>query len=345
MNSELRRIVVTGATGFIAKHVMALLLEEGFQVVGTVRNPAKAEEVRATLSDICRVAVGQENLLIRPADLLADGGWHDVMAGADAVMHLAAAVPMREPRDPQSVIRPALEGTERVLLHAARAGINRVVMTSSIAAIGYGHSPREKTIRLGVRDWTDIKGLKGSWAYAEAKTRAELRALEMAEKAGIGLTTVCPSMVFGPALDADTSASLEVVLRLLKGQVPIVPPGGMSVVDVRDVAQIHVNALHDGATLGQRLIASAEYVTFMQVADVLRAAYPDMRFPSLTAPAWLMQLFGRFDRTIRQVAADLKVVRQYDGSSGEAVLGQNYRNMQEATLSAAESLIELGMVN
>ncbi len=339
---EVQRVVVTGVSGFIAKHVTVKLLRAGFAVRGTVRNPQKARAVKQTIMSVCS-AQEAGRLEFVQADLLSDEGWSEAMAGADAVMHIATAVPGREPKRAETVIRPALEGTERVLGHAVQAGIRRVVMTSSIAAIGYGHSEGSRVLNLTDKDWTRIEGLKRAWAYVEAKTLSEIKAWQIAERR-LDLTVICPSVVFGPALDNDLSASQKAILRLLKGNVPALPPGGFSVVDVRDVAQMHVDALLKRESIGKRFISSAEFMPFAEISRVLQASYPDLKFPSATVPAWLLQVLGRFSATLRPILPDLKVTRYYDGSPGAKLMGRAYRSGQEATLSAAESLIELGLV-
>ncbi len=339
----MQTVIVTGASGFIAKHVIIKLLNAGYFVRGTIRNAKKGQGIYQAIEGVCSPEISK-NFELFECDLLSEEGWGQALVGADVLMHLATVVPLREPKDRNTVIRPAVEGTERIMRFAVEAGVKRMVMTSSIAAIGYGHSDVGKVVRLSSKDWTDIAGLKESWAYPEAKTISEQRAWEISKQNNINLTTVCPSMVFGPAADADTSASLEIVKRLMNGQVPVLPPGGVSVVDVRDVAQVHVDALTNSESYGKRIIASAHYISFMEIVQILRAAYPEGKFPSLTAPVWLMKFLGKFDRTIRQVAHDLDTVRHYDGAPGANLMGRAYRDGQEATLAAAESLIELGLV-
>ncbi|VAW19855.1 hypothetical protein MNBD_ALPHA12-281, partial [hydrothermal vent metagenome] len=227
---------------------------------------------------------------------------------------------------------------------ARKAGIKRVVMTSSVAAIGYGGAARRGEVHFGVNDWTDADKVIGHWTYPAAKVLSEKLAWEMAKKEDLQLTTICPSMVFGPAPDADTSASLKLVRQILQGKVPMMPPGGIGVVDVRDVAQIHVAALLDPKTAGKRIIANSGYLEFLRLAQILGAKYPDIKVPARTAPKWLLRLLGRFDRTIRQISLDLDVVRLYDGSSGAKLLGHDYRDASEAALVAAQSLYDVGVV-
>ncbi len=338
-----RRIIVTGASGFIAKHVIAQLLDKEFSVRATLRDFSKAESVRRTIDLMCANGISGRFDLVS-CDLLSDDGWLETMEGGDALMHLAAIVPSSEPKNPATVIRPSLEGAERVLGFALAAGIRRVVMTSSIAAIGYGHKSQSKSVNFTSEDWTVVEGLKGKWAYPKAKTLAEKRAWEIAGNKRLDLTCICPSMVLGPVPDRDISASLEIVKRLMNGKVPAIPPGGISFVDVRDVAQIHVAALDQDSTINQRIIASAGYVRFSEIAKIIKNSYPDAKLPTGIAPIWLLKFLGNFSRTISQVAADLDVVRNYDGSAGSQLLQGEYRGAAQAILSSAESLIELGLV-
>ncbi|VAW23070.1 Dihydroflavonol-4-reductase [hydrothermal vent metagenome] len=277
-------------------------------------------------------------------DLLNDEGWQEAMAGGSALMHLAAYVPAKEPKDPTAVIRPSLEGTKRVFGFARSARIKRIIMTSSIAAIGYGHDIKSRSVNFSVDDWTNVDGLKGALAYAKAKVLAEKKAWEIAKENHLDLTCICPSIVFGPAPDTDISASLKIVLRLMNRQVPAIPPGGISIVDVRDVAKIHVASLDDDDTIDQRIIASAQYIKFTEIVDVLRNEFSDIKFPNNVAPVWFLKFVGLFSQTIKQVVAGLDVVRNYDGAAGADLLGGKYRDGREATLSAAHSLIKSGMI-
>ncbi len=341
--ASFQTIIVTGASGFIAKHVMARLLDQGFRVRGTVRAEQKIPQIRETMARMCKEPIA-ERLELVVADLLDDKGWGEAMAGADALIHVATYVPAKEPKDPAQVLAPALEGTKRVLRFAKKAAIKRVVMTSSVAAIGYGHQVRRGEVHFGVSDWTSADKVMGHWTYPAAKVLSEKLAWDIAKKDALQLTTICPSMVFGPAPDADTSASLKVVRQILQGKVPMMPPGGIGVVDVRDVAEIHTKALLDPESIGQRVIANSGYLAFLSLAQILGGKYPGIKVPVRTAPKWLLRIMGRFDRTIRQILLDLDVVRLYDGSSGGKLLGRDYRDANEATLAAAKSLYDAGVV-
>lgn len=337
-------VVVTGATGFVGKHVVSQLLAKGLTVRGTVRSADKADSVRTAIANTNGAdALGRLDLYV--ADLLSDDGWAAVMNGAGTLFHVAAMVFGTEPKDPDDVIRPAVEGTERVLRFAQKAGIPRVVMTSSIATVGYGMGKQRGVLRIDESQWTDVAGLKGTWSYAEGKSRAERFAWDFTAKHGIGLTTIHPGMILGPALDADASASLGFVKMCLDGKVPALPAVGFCIVDVRDVAEMHVAAASDPASIGQRYLSTGPYRTFVQAAAVLADSFPKAKVPNSEIPVWIMRIIGRFDRSVRQIAADFNCERHFDGSKGAKLMGHDYRSPEEALVSAAESLIEFGIID
>lgn len=337
-------VVVTGATGFVGKHVVSQLLARGLTVRGTVRDAKKAEGVKAAIARANGVEA-LERLDIYVADLLSDDGWAAVMKGAGTLFHVAAMVYAVEPKDPNDVIRPSVDGTERVLRFAHQAGIRRVIMTSSIATVGYGHGKQRGMLRIDETSWTDVDGLDGSWSYAEGKTRAERLAWDFTAQHGIGLTTIHPGMILGPALDADASASLQFVTMCLDGKVPALPPAGFCIVDVRDVAEMHVAAAEDPDSIGQRYLSTGPYQTFVQAAAVLADNFPKAKVPNSEIPLWMMRIIGLFNRGVRQISADFGCERHFDGSKGAKLMGHDYRSPEEALLSAAESLIEFGVVD
>ncbi len=337
-------VLVTGASGFVGRHVVTQLLAKGFTVRGTVRSAEKAASVRETVSHI-NGPEALDRLDFYIADLLSDDGWASAMKGVGVLFHIATMVYGVEPKNPDDVIRPALEGTERVLRFAKDAGVNRIVMTSSIATIGYGHGKQHGVLHIDETHWTDVEGLKGAWSYSEGKTRAERFAWEFTAQHGIGLTTIHPGMILGPALDVDAGVSIEFVNMCLNGKVPALPPVGFCIVDVRDVAEMHLAAAGDPASIGQRYIAAGPYRTFLQAAAVLADNYPKAKVPNSEIPLWIMKIIGRFDRTVRQIAAEFDCERHFDGSKGAKLMGHDYRPPEEALLSAAESLIEFGIID
>jgi dihydroflavonol-4-reductase len=336
-------IVVTGASGFVGKWVAIELLKAGYRVRGTVRSDTKAAQVRSTIAGMLG-AEAASRLETCQCDLLDDAGWTEAMAGAQGVMHVATQILAEEPKDPNVVVRPALEGTERVLRFAQAAGIKRVIITSSVATVGYGHGQTSGKRVYSEKDFTNLDGMKWTWAYCIGKTRAERMAWEFAKAHGIGLTTIHPGMILGPAVDTDTSISLGAVSGLLDGTTPALPGNGFTVSDVRDVAEMHVAALQKPEAAGQRYMATGVYLPFPRIADILREAYPQAKVTMKTVPDWLIKVLVRFNSPIRQIINDIGNEKHYDGSKGEALLGHPFRSPEEATLSAAESLIKLGLV-
>ncbi len=335
-------VLVTGASGFVAKHVIGQLLNAGHDVRGTVRGQGKVPGIWAA---VAALAPGRESSLeLVEADLLDDHGWAEAMRGVSAVMHVAAAIVAVEPKDPDVVVRPAVEGTERVLAFAHAAGITRVIMTSSIATVGYGLGHDRGVRRYSEADFTNLDGMRQSWAYCIGKTRAERAAWAFAEMHGMDLTTIHPGAILGPATDADTSISLGLVTGLLDGSTPALARIGFAISDVRDVAAMHVAALEKPESIGQRYLCTGPYMTFAQVADVLRAAYPDYPVTRKVIPDWIIRIISALGGPTRQIINDLGNEKHFDGSKGEVLLGRAYRSNEEAILSAAESGIRLGLV-
>ncbi len=337
------RVLVTGAGGFVGKWTVIELLRAGFDVRGTVRSDSKAEKVRRAVAQ----ELG-EDLLPRlefvKLDLMRDRGWREAMIGIDAIAHVAAQILAIEPKDPQMVIGPAVEGTERVLRFAVVTGIKRIVMTSSIATVGYGHGHTSGKRVYTEDDFTNLEAMKFTWAYCVGKTKAERAAWAYARSEGLSLTTIHPGAILGPALDDDASISLRMVSGLLEGSTPAMPSNGFSVIDVRDVAAMHVAALQQPSSAGHRYLATSDYVPFSQVAEVLRAAYPDREITRKAVPDWIIKLLARFGGPTRQIINDIGNEKHYDRARGEGLLGRPFISGKDAILATAESVIRLGLV-
>jgi len=341
--AEKGRVLVTGASGFVGKWTLIELLKAGYPVRGTVRSLAKAAQVRAAAS-----AQAGEGVLARlelvETDLLDDAGWTEAMQGMDAVMHIAAAIRSDEPKDASLVVRPAVEGTARVLRFAHAAGIRRCILTSSIATVGYGHGHTTGRRVYTEEHFTDLGNMRWTWAYCVGKTTAERAAWEFARANGLRLTTIHPGAIIGPALDDDASISIGMVTGLFDGRTPALPSNGFSIVDVRDVAAMHVAALEDPAAAGQRYLATAEYVPFPQIAEILRQAYPDRNITARRVPDWIIKLMARFGGPTRQIINDIGNEKIFDGAKGEALMGRKYIPARQSIIDTAESAIHLGLV-
>ena len=335
-------VLVTGASGFVAKHLIGELLRAGYAVRGTVRDTGKLPGIWAAVAALAPGLEGRLELV--EADLLTDAGWAEAMEGVAAVMHVAATIVAVEPKDPGLVVRPAVEGTERVLSFAQAAGVKRVIMTSSIATVGYGLGHESGSRTYSEADFTNLGGMRRSWAYCIGKTKAEQAAWDLARINDMALTTIHPGAILGPASDKDTSISLGLVTGLLDGSTPAMARIGFAISDVRDVAAMHLAALQKPESIGQRYLCTGPYMTFEQVAEVLRRAYPDYPVTSKVVPDWLIRIISAVGGPTRQIINDIGNQKHFDGSKGEALLGRPYRSNEEAILSAAESGIRLGLV-
>jgi dihydroflavonol-4-reductase len=337
-----RLAVVTGASGYIAKHIVAQLLDEGWHVRGTVRQPDRGEEVRAAVRPVLRDPRDlSERLSFATLDLERDEGWDEALAGADALVHTASPFPLVQPKDPDAVIRPAVSGMRRALEAAARAGVRRVVATSSVAAIMEGPLPPGRAVR-DERDWTD-PDTPGATPYVRSKTLAERAAWEVAEARGLALTTINPGFVIGPGLDRRIGTSLSVVQRLLQGRDPMLPNFGFSCVDVRDVAAMHVAALDRPEAAGERIIGAERFLWFPEMGAILKAEYPDRRITTRTAPKLVVRLLALFDPAVRSILPDLGRRREARSDKAARLLGVQFRDARQSLKDAAAFLVREGL--
>ena len=332
-------MLVTGGSGFIGSYCILDLLRAGHRVRTTVRSPEREATVRELLG-----AESAEALSFVTADLMADAGWADAVSGCDFVLHVASPFPLGPPKHEDDLIVPAREGALRVLAAARDAQVKRVVMTSSFAAIGYGIPTRDSAFTE--EDWTNPDG-GGVSAYAKSKTLAERAAWDFIEREGAGLelSVVNPVGVFGPVLGQDFSTSIQLVKRLLDGAMPGIPRVAFGIVDVRDVADLHVRAMTGPAAAGERFLAMAgEFMTVAEIAAVLRERMgaDAKKVPTRMLPDWLVRLVSRVDSSVRQIVPELGKVKQASNEKAKRVLGWSPRSNEEAIVASAESLIRLG---
>jgi len=336
-------VLVTGATGFVGKWTVIELLKKGYSVRGTIRSLGKVEEVRNGVATQTG-SEALERLDLIEADLLEDSGWAEAMQGVGAVMHVAAAIRSDEPEDAGLVVRPALEGTQRVMRFAQQAGIKRVILTSSVATVGYGHGHTTGRRVYDESYFTQLDQMKYTWAYCVGKTKAEQWAWAFAAETGLELTTIHPGAILGPAIDADHSISLGTVLRVVSGQAKAVPDQGFAVIDVRDVAAAHVAALEKPEAIGQRYLTAGEFTRLPDIPRILAEAYPDFNIQVGTIPGEVLWQMVDTNGTIKQIINDIGNEKHYDPSKGEALIGRKFISSREAILAAAQSAIDLGLV-
>jgi len=336
-------VLVTGGSGFVGSHVLLQLLNAGHSVRTTVRSLQREGGVRAMLRDAG--ADAGQRLSFFAADLTRDEGWADAVAGCDYVIHVASPIPAAAPRTENELIVPARDGALRVLKASRDAMVKRVVLTSSCGAVYYGHPPQRAP--FDETSWTDIDGGEMS-AYVKSKAIAERAAWSfMAEEGGaLQLSVVNPAGIFGPILGTDFSSSIELVTRLMKGA-PGCPRLYFGVVDVRDVADLHVRAMIDPAAKGERFIAvSGEVMSMLDIAKVLRARLGDAakNVPTRELPDWLVRLIGRFDPRMRTLLPLLGTIRNVTSEKALRVLGWKPRSREDAIAATGESLVKFRIV-
>ncbi len=338
------QVLVTGGSGFIAMHCILQLLEAGHRVRTTVRSPQREAEVRATLAQAG--ARADARLAFHAADLSHDAGWTDAARDCAFVLHVASPLSTTAPRHEDELVVPAREGALRVLRAARDAGARRVVLTSSFAAIGYGRPPMARPFTES--DWTD-PGHAGLAAYPKSKTVAERAAWDfMAREGGdMELCAVNPVVVFGPVLGADFSASIEIVRRMMDGALPAVPRLKIGVVDVRDVADLHLRAMTHPAAAGERFLAVAgDFMSLRDIALALRARLgaAARRAPTRELPNWLTRLVGHVSPSVAQLVPELGKPKNASGEKASRLLGWAPRSREDAIAATAESLLRLGLL-
>jgi nucleoside-diphosphate-sugar epimerase len=321
------------------------LLAAGYRVRTTVRSLAREADVRAMLK-----AGGAEPfadaLSFAAADLMSDAGWPAAVAGCDFVLHVASPFPAGAPKHEDDLIIPAREGALRVLRAARDAGVKRVVLTSSFAAIGYGQEVTDRPFTE--ENWTDPNG-SDIGAYVKSKTLAERAAWDFIAREGgaLELAVVNPVGVLGPVLGADFSTSIQIVTRFMDGTVPGCPRLSFGVVDVRDVADLHLRAMTNPAAKGQRFLAVAgNFVTMQAIAQTLKARMGQAaaRVPTRLLPDWLLRLVALFDPAVALIVPELGKSKNATNEKAKRLLGWSPRSNEDCIVATAESLLRLGLL-
>ena len=305
------RVLLTGISGYIGQHCASELLNQGFHVVGTVRSLSKVDATRSAIGAVAPV----DKLTFVEADLLSEAGWDKAMQGCTFVVHVASPFVLAEPKNEEVLIAPAVEGTKRVINAALRAGVQRLVLTSSTLSMVAGR----QSGRYRTDAWSDLNANIG--AYAKSKTLAEQSAWAQVAKSNLELVVINPGAVYGPSLGAEVDGqSVAFIKDLIRGKVPMIPNVAMGMVDVRDVARLHVAALTTARAAGQRFIAAtSEPITMSHVAETLRnAGYK--KVPSRKAPNVAIKLMSLFDREAKGMLPLLNLSHSFDNHATFDVL-------------------------
>lgn len=336
-------VLVTGVSGFIALHCSLELLKNGYKVRGTLRSADRAESISKSLGQHTDI---EGRLTFATADLTADEGWNEAVQGCEYVLHVASPLPRHPPKHEDELVIPAREGALRVLTAAGNAGVKRVVMTSSVAAVAFG-VPIVPGKVFDEKDWSDPEKVP---AYEKSKTLAERAAWDyiknLPEDRKFEFLTINPGLVLGPILDNDWGTSNEVIRKLMARELPGVPNLGFMVVDVRDVAHAHLSALTTPAAAGKRFCCVAEFVWMAEVARLLAEEMRPRgyKIPQIKLPDFMVKLAALFDRTTRLIVPFLGERREISNKQIKDVFDWQPHGLRETIRATAESLIEHGVV-
>jgi nucleoside-diphosphate-sugar epimerase len=335
-------ILVTGVSGFIGGHIAAQLLRRGYAVRGSVRSPARAAEVRAAMA-----AAGADDTLLEivQLDLLSDEGWAAATAGCRFVLHVASPFVTTKPKDPQDLIRPAVQGTTRSIDAALDAGVQRVVVTSSLAAVQY--APARSDHVFTASDWTPLDR-RGLGAYVVSKVRAERAAWDLADRRGMRdrLTVINPGAVIGPLLSGDPGTSVSAIQQIMAGAVPMIPDLRLPWVHVRDVADAHIEAMTSETAGANRTIVATDPSSLIDVAAVLRERLPEAsrKIPRRAMTTWLTWVASVFEPQLRDNRWLIGSAQRFDHDPAEALLGHPLHSIPDTIEETGRSLAKRGLV-
>jgi len=339
-------VLVTGGSGFVGSHCILQLLAADHQVRTTVRDLKREPEVREMLMEGGVKDGAGDRLSFFAADLESDAGWREAVAGCDYVLHVASPFPITVPKHEDELIVPAREGALRVLGASRDAQVKRVVLTSSFAAIGYGQPEQSKP--FDETNWTNPAG-DDILPYVKSKTIAERAAWDFIAKEGgnLELAVVNPVAVFGPVLGPDFSTSILLLERLMDGAMPGLPHLYFGVVDVRDVADLHLRAMTHPAAKGERFLALAgDFLSMLDIANVLKSRMGEAAklVPTRQLPDWVVRLAALRDPAVKQILPELGKTKNGTNAKAKRVLGWAPRTSEDSIVATAESLVRLGLL-
>ena len=333
-------VLVTGGTGFIGLHCLQQLLDKGYKVRTTLRSESRKQEV---LDAMKKHASNIENLEFFIADLLNDDGWKEAVEGSKYVLHVASPFFLGEPENEDVFIKPAVEGTLRVLKACADSEVQKVVLTSSFAAVGYGH-PREKEVYTE-EDWSSVDGEISP--YAKSKTLAEKAAWDfvenLEESKKFELTVINPVAVTGPMLTSDIGSSNDFLLKLISGSMPACPKIHMGYIDVRDVAKAHIFSMTEEKTNGERIIVSENEMFFAEVGKTLNEA-GFKKSPTKEMPNFLVKIMSLFVGELKTLLSALNRKGDIDKTKAKSFFNWDYISTEQSVTETAQQLQDMGLI-
>ena len=333
------KVLVTGASGFIALHCINQLLEAGHEVRGTVRSLSRKDELESALKKQGRDVSAFE---LSEADLSKEDGWDDAVKGCDYVLHVASPFILGVPKHEDDLIKPAVSGVDFVVKAAIKHKVKRVVLTSSGASITDTHDGKT---HFTEDDWTDVNHPKTT-AYYKSKTLAEMHAWDLVNaqtgKSKTELAVINPLVVIGPTLSEDIGTSNDFLRQILVGKVPAAANLHFGFVDVRDVATAHIMAMTHKKAAGERFIANTKEMWLIELTTFLnKAGYK--KAPLRKMPNWLVKVFGLFDAPTKMISQLLDVERFTPADKAKKVLGWQPRDIEESIIETAEQMRALGL--
>ena len=337
------KVLLTGISGWIAKHTAIELLNKGYEVLGTVRNKDLINPTKETIKKHAPI----ENLSFIELDLLKNDGWDEAAKGCKYIFHIASPFPMKVSRDREFLLPVAVDGTLRVLNAGINAGVEQIIKTSSIVAM-FRKPNRSNPYTFGENDWTDENWIEGVNDYFLSKTKAEKAAWKLMESKGLKskLTTINPGGVFGDALDKKGGTSIEYVRQFLKGKFPGAPKFAVLISDVKDIAKAHVACIGNNKVGGRRLIVGKDVKKLVELSQLMAEAMPEYakKLPKKELPNFMVKLISYIDSSAKMMIPDLGILMQTDTSYSEELLGFKFKPAKDCIIENAKSVVQLGLV-
>ena len=337
------KVLLTGISGWIAKHTTIELLNSGYEVLGTVRNKNLIEQTKETISKYASI----DKLSFVELDLLKNDGWNEAANGCKYIMHVASPFPMKVSNNRDSLLPVAVDGTLRVLNAGLSANVEQIIITSSIVAM-FRKPNRSNPYSFGENDWTDENWIEGVNDYFLSKTKAERIAWEFMENKGLKnkLTVINPGGVFGDALDKKGGTSIEYVRQFMKGKFPGAPKFAVLISDVKDIAKAHVACIGNNKVGGRRLIVGKEVKKLVELSQLMAEAMPEYakKLPKKELPNFMVKLISYLDSSAKTMIPDLGILMQTDTTYAEELLGFKFKPAKGCISENAKSVVRLGLV-
>ena len=337
------KVLITGISGWIAKHTAIQLLNSGYEVLGTVRNQDLIDQTKETISRYASI----DKLSFVVLDLLRDDGWDQAVNGCKYIMHIASPFPMKVSSNRNILLPVAVDGTLRVLKSCLNADVKQIIVTSSIVAM-FRKPNRSNPYSFGENDWTDENWIEGVSDYFLSKTIAEKAAWNFMENKGIKnkLTTINPGGVFGDALDKKGGTSIEYIRQFLKGKFPAAPKFAVLISDVMDVAKSHIACIDNKNVGGRRLIVGKDVKKLVELSQIMAEAMPEYakKLPKKELPNFMVKLISYIDSSAKTMIPDLGIMMQTDTTYAEDLLGLKFKGAKDCISENAKSVVKLGLV-